>query len=535
MSRTVTFRHDVDGVPTDVTSVVLRDAAGTYGIQRADTGATVVAAGTPLVRTSAGRYQYTLASAVAGVSYRYRIEYIYNGQTRRAGGTLTPAAGVSPALPLPVLEYVDMGIELVSCGDAALAEFLTAQSALVWAMQLRRGVALDLRFQYYVLDLVTLALDHVRALVDTARGSQTSTETGYSNSTNTSDSSATTSRTRAGSGTSSSSGAQSFSRVSARTSSAQGATSSTQSASRTGSGTDTSTQAQTSKTTRSTSHHIETVTTPVSGNVANSDDYRLSDSVIHNNMEMREKVRRFSVTVLGVGNFSGQTGYLDDDPEIAKSKETYDSGVGNVSSIDFVARDQGRNYALSGQALSGKGRNASGALTGGGGGKLTTDQTTVGTGTRTNAVHRSTSGTGSGSATMTSSSTMASSSHEESHRESESLAHSESAGHGESASSAVSHRESAGASQLAANGTSDMTYYSQIFESLTQLRKDTLEQIRALEQQVSLAARTIVARLTVRTPQAALVVNRAGNELLTQTPNRWPGPFSDGFNSRTVH
>jgi hypothetical protein len=46
------FTTKIAGVLADVTSVVLSDPTGTYGIKRNDTGATVIAANTAMSKTA---------------------------------------------------------------------------------------------------------------------------------------------------------------------------------------------------------------------------------------------------------------------------------------------------------------------------------------------------------------------------------------------------------------------------------------------------------------------------------------------------
>ena len=59
MKAIIPAEFSVDGVPTDVTSVVLSDPTGAYGIQRRDTAVVIVAAGTAFTRISAGVYSFT--------------------------------------------------------------------------------------------------------------------------------------------------------------------------------------------------------------------------------------------------------------------------------------------------------------------------------------------------------------------------------------------------------------------------------------------------------------------------------------------
>lgn len=79
---TVTIRRTwkVDGVLTNVTTALLSDPTGTYGIKRNDTDATVVADATAMTNVSTGVYEYTF-SATAGLSYTAYVEFVYAGAT----------------------------------------------------------------------------------------------------------------------------------------------------------------------------------------------------------------------------------------------------------------------------------------------------------------------------------------------------------------------------------------------------------------------------------------------------------------------
>lgn len=84
MSTTVISESfNINGVLTDVTSVVLSDPTGTFGVRRLDTGATVVAANTALNHDGTGQYSYSFADPAPGLSYDYWITFVYNGATYR--------------------------------------------------------------------------------------------------------------------------------------------------------------------------------------------------------------------------------------------------------------------------------------------------------------------------------------------------------------------------------------------------------------------------------------------------------------------
>lgn len=78
---TLKFETKIEGVLADVTSVVLSDPTGTYGIKRNDTGATVVAAGTAFTKTATGTYEYEFTEPEAGIRYGYYVKWVYGGAT----------------------------------------------------------------------------------------------------------------------------------------------------------------------------------------------------------------------------------------------------------------------------------------------------------------------------------------------------------------------------------------------------------------------------------------------------------------------
>jgi hypothetical protein len=80
---TVTIRRTwtVNGVLTDVTTALLSDPTGTYGLKRDDTGATVVADGTAMTKEATGTYTYEFTDLEDGVAYTAFVEFVYAGQT----------------------------------------------------------------------------------------------------------------------------------------------------------------------------------------------------------------------------------------------------------------------------------------------------------------------------------------------------------------------------------------------------------------------------------------------------------------------
>jgi hypothetical protein len=73
---TLRYTTNINEVATDVTSVVLCDPAGTYGVKRNDTGGTVVVANTSLDNLSPGVYSYTF-DTIGGIQYTAWIKRTY--------------------------------------------------------------------------------------------------------------------------------------------------------------------------------------------------------------------------------------------------------------------------------------------------------------------------------------------------------------------------------------------------------------------------------------------------------------------------
>lgn len=80
---TIQFEWRDAGNLTNVTSVVLSDPTGAFGVIRTDTSAVVVADSVPLVNQSTGVYAYTFTDPAEGLTYNYWLEVVYGGQTYR--------------------------------------------------------------------------------------------------------------------------------------------------------------------------------------------------------------------------------------------------------------------------------------------------------------------------------------------------------------------------------------------------------------------------------------------------------------------
>jgi len=98
------FRYEKLGIPTDVTSAVLRDPTNTFGLQRVGAGGPVLPAGTPMPRISAGYYKLTIdgdSNLMPGATYEYWVEWTVNGLTDRRQKFFV----AQPALADPISRY----------------------------------------------------------------------------------------------------------------------------------------------------------------------------------------------------------------------------------------------------------------------------------------------------------------------------------------------------------------------------------------------------------------------------------------------
>lgn len=64
-----------------MTSVILSDSTGTYGIKRNDTDAVVVADNTAMTNVSTGVYSYTFSDPADDLTYTVALEVVYGGET----------------------------------------------------------------------------------------------------------------------------------------------------------------------------------------------------------------------------------------------------------------------------------------------------------------------------------------------------------------------------------------------------------------------------------------------------------------------
>ncbi len=81
MSKTIRRNWEVDGVPTNPTSIKLQDPTNTFGVKRNDTSAVVVAAGTSLEEVETGVFEYTFEEPTTGLAYTAYVQVVYAGNT----------------------------------------------------------------------------------------------------------------------------------------------------------------------------------------------------------------------------------------------------------------------------------------------------------------------------------------------------------------------------------------------------------------------------------------------------------------------
>ena len=131
---TIDFTFTVNGVPTDATSVVLRDPGGTFGVRRADTLAIVVPAGTAMTRLSAGVYAHTFADPAPNLAYTYWVEAVHGGATHRLQGVVASGgASAGPPSYLSVAAADALAAALPGLAAWAAADAPTKATALARA------------------------------------------------------------------------------------------------------------------------------------------------------------------------------------------------------------------------------------------------------------------------------------------------------------------------------------------------------------------------------------------------------------------
>ena len=138
MSITVRKTFSVDGAPTDVTSA-------TIGVLRADTGATVVAAGTAMTHSATGIYSYTFDEPTTGLTYTATFTFVFGGNTTTWEETIN--GSVDEQIPLPTLT----GDYLVDTFNSLIVERLRVSRQGPWVSYSVHGHAL--KKSEYLIDL----------------------------------------------------------------------------------------------------------------------------------------------------------------------------------------------------------------------------------------------------------------------------------------------------------------------------------------------------------------------------------------------
>lgn len=519
-TKTIQQTFNIGGVPSDVTSVVLRDPTNTYGVRRTDTNAVVVASGVTLVHDSTGVYHYTFTEPATGLDYQYSIEWVYDGITHYNTQVLETSTSGGVPTPAPTT-YEQMGIDSVACGDATLQTFLTGQADLVWAMQARRGVALDLQYQYYKSDLIILALDHVRMLIDTELGSNLMNDRATMDALNTSSANANSTRQRSSSFTESSSSSQSFARSASRNASSSSQFNSTNSASRNASSSDYSTMSQSSSGASSRSQSGSSLATGTLATDGTSGKATAMSATGTVNTTKHRLVTKDLVT--RVPDWGGITNPTTTDDSMSSSFATVSGGLGGLVSANAMVGNSGAShrtktetlglinpdgtrdagdpgdYSMVAKSSADHARSLSGSQSG------SASSTFTSSGTRQNNRSGSSVAASNSSSLGNASSTMTSASSDSQTRTAQSASHSESLFHSSMTASSIAHREMTGADNMSSIGSVDREYYSQIFDSLKQMWEDTQEIIRKLEAQMLLASQYLVSKLTTITPKSNLV------------------------------
>jgi len=90
---TLKFTTKIADVLTNVTSVVLSDPDGSYGVQRTDTEETIVAVNAVMSNTSTGTYEYDFDEDVNNVEYRFYVKWVYAGEDHYVENIYTATGG----------------------------------------------------------------------------------------------------------------------------------------------------------------------------------------------------------------------------------------------------------------------------------------------------------------------------------------------------------------------------------------------------------------------------------------------------------
>jgi len=134
MSLVIPITLKRDGVPQDADETpLLTDAAGTYGIKRADTGEIIVEAGEFFTRNGPGAYSYELANPIAGVTYIYSRRLVLGGNTQHKSASVVATAVNTLPSYLMLAEADAMAASLPTVGRYSAGDATTRQQWLAMA------------------------------------------------------------------------------------------------------------------------------------------------------------------------------------------------------------------------------------------------------------------------------------------------------------------------------------------------------------------------------------------------------------------
>lgn len=522
-TKTIQFTFKIGSVLTDATNAVMRDPTAAFGVRRTDTNAIIVAAGVAMTHLATGLYACTFTEPTQGLNYEYWVEFVYLGITKRVRGVLETSVSTVPVAPSST--YQTLGLTTVACGDATLQAFLTTQSDLVWAMQARRGVALDLQYQYYVSDLLVYAMDYTRMLIDQETGTGSMSDRATMDALNTSSANSTTTKTRTSSFTESSSSAQNWARNASRNSSSSATLNSSNSSSRTSSSYDYSTVSQSasgssSRTQNGSSTTLGSLTNPDTGARDGTSGIVTSRSLASNisetyyygagnidpnnpadgrSSEYTTREAQGSASLLGL--IGGNVSFSIMNGASSVYHTTTSSLKGRINPIGLGIDERGSYFDLSNYSTSSSqhARGTTGLQVGAGSASFNASGTRINNRAGTSSISAASSTVGNSASSLTSSS------HQDQTRSASSTSHSESLYNSSMVASTRAHREMLGADTMTSANANDREYYSQLFDALKSMWTDTQAIIRKLESQMLLASQYLVSQLTTTTPQNNLV------------------------------
>jgi hypothetical protein len=117
MAITIQRTWSVAGLPTDVTTALISDPTGTFGIKRDDTGAVVVADGTAMTKVSTGNYEYTFNEPDSTITYTAYVEFVYQGSTYHFEHDIPASVGGDTALGTTFAKLADAVNDFLGWGS----------------------------------------------------------------------------------------------------------------------------------------------------------------------------------------------------------------------------------------------------------------------------------------------------------------------------------------------------------------------------------------------------------------------------------